>query len=172
MCITLLAGLLLTSTALADPIQLSPIAVSWAPTAAPDVWVLEATIPAAEAVIGWGLDLYTPATVVSYGSLWSEIGAATPDPDDASVALNFAAIGTFPPGSVFGANVPLATIQFATAITPTWQLVGAHLNDLNEGFAVDPLLIPTGYARTAGVTPEPATLALLGLGALALLRRR
>jgi len=161
--IALLAGLLVTSAASAGVIQLS-----WAHVSGND-WALNADILAEDAVVGWGLDLYTPAVVASYGPLWSEIGAASPDPDDATVALNFAAIGTFPPGAVFGTNVLLATLTLGTGVTPTFAMIGAHANDLNEGFARDPALAGSPFVP---FTPEPATLALLGLGALALLRRR
>lgn len=182
MCIALLAGLVLTGAASAGVIQLS-----WAPYQPTDPvgqagdWMLWANIAQADAVVGWGLDLYAsvPVVVDAYGPAWSDIYAAP----EAGVALDFAAIGTFAPVGVYGSQVLLAALTFDGVTDPYAQTnLGAHdvygphfvgepagPIDLNEGFAANPP--PTG-AHVNWVIPEPSTLALLGFGILGLIRRR
>lgn len=124
-----------------------------------------------DAVLGWGLDLtIVNAAVVSLngspsvGALWD--GAATAD-GDGLVGLSF-------PGSVVGNDILLATLSFsAIGVGDTDLLASVSGGDLTEGFALD----PTGFAEItyeAGhvtVTPEPATVILLGLGGLGILKR-
>jgi hypothetical protein len=143
-----------------------------------------ANIPEADAVISWGLDLYFNEAVVAvsnvaYGPLWYEFYAPTPDPDDPlNVDLNFAATCLYPPAGVWGASVLLATITFAVdpgLVECTHLVLGAHQPpDQNEGFLRNPpptcFFVP--FEATEGcIIPEPASLALLGLGLL-LVRRR
>ena len=124
-----------------------------------------------DAILGWGLDLTIVDTAVvainanpSIGPLWD--GTATPD-GDGLVGLSF-------PGSVVGNDILLATLSFsAIGVGDTDLLASVSGGDLTEGFALD----PTGFAEItyeAGhvtVTPEPATVILLGLGGLGILKR-
>jgi len=123
-------------------------------------------------VVGWGLDLTidNPTIVSQVGSpaagpLWSS--AYAPDGDELA-ALAF-------PDSVSGTDILLATITFSANTQGETDL---HLSitqgDSSEGFPLD----PTGFAEVTfeyahiTVTPEPATLSLLALSGLAVVRRR
>ncbi len=131
-----------------------------------------ASIPQADAVIGWGLDLGLLGTSVSIAPGGVAIGppfnsAFAPDGDELA-GLAF-------PNAVFGPAVLLATITLdlnALGITDL-LLSDSYPADLTEGFAK-----MSGFAQVSyvpgqiEVTPEPATLLLLTLGGLALIRRR
>jgi hypothetical protein len=125
-----------------------------------------------EPIIGWGLDLTIGDTGIA--NLVSFTLASPPwDPPltgmrDADGLTGFA----FPSGLT--GTVPLGTLVFhgnALGITPI--ALSYTPGDETEGFAID----PTGFDTvnfidgTVEVTPEPASLALLALGALALRRR-
>jgi len=132
-----------------------------------------ADIPEMEPILGWGLDLTFDNPWVqqiggpTVGPLW--IPAAAPDGDGlAGVA--------FPPPGLWGDHVPLAsiTLQAVAMGTVNVGLDDDNPPDLTEGFALDPV----GFAEvnyvpgTITIIPEPATLALLIAGSVALLRRR
>ena len=135
-----------------------------------------ADIPANEAIIGWGLDLTlsAPALLTQIGppsisSPWSPL--ASIDGDD------LAASQEFPPDGVSGDDIVLATIVFQAAAFGSTDLILSDDNplDTTEGFVLADL---SGFGTVVyndglvNVVPEPATLALLGFGALALIRRR
>lgn len=129
-----------------------------------------ADIPAGEPILGWGIDLTvdTPAiaswSLVDIGADWFSVGTAD---GDGLAGLAFAS-------SVTGQSV-LATIEF-TGVAPgtTGLTLGYTAGDGTEGLALD----PSGFATvifntgTLEVLPEPATLTLLALGCLGLIRRR
>jgi len=79
-----------------------------------------------------------------------------------------------------GTNAPVIqdgqTLQFATmTLEPTavgnWQLDAGDV-EISDANLFEPLEIKGGNPSTINVTPEPASLCLLGLGALAVIRRR
>ncbi len=125
-----------------------------------------------EPVVGWGLDLSVlgPANLdpgpPAIGPLWTPLAA--PDADGLA--------GQAFPTPISGTGVLLATLSF-TATGPGSIAFQAEISDgdLSEGFALHPIGFaedPVLEGATVTVLPEPAALLLLGLGALALGRRR
>jgi hypothetical protein len=147
-----------------------------------------ADIPQADALAGWGFDTYVVndavVQIIGYtinATDWQEVAAASPDPNDPTVDLNLEAVtnASAPSDGIWGTGKVLVTLNLRPlAYGDTDLTLGDHNaeGDLNEGFAFDPP--PTGYADvtyTIGhvtVIPEPASIALLALGAFALIRRR
>jgi hypothetical protein len=141
-----------------------------------DVFVVDivADIPVGEAIIGWGMDftIANPAVVSqigppTIGGLWDPAG--TIDGDDLAAA-------NFPPVGVSGTGIVLAMIVLQADAIGSSALVLSDDNplDTTEGFVLADL---SGFATVVYndglvIVPEPATLALLGFGVLALIRRR
>jgi hypothetical protein len=129
-----------------------------------------ADIPTADAIVGWGLDLNValPAvaswTLSSIGPDWT--GVPSPDLDNLA-GLAF-------PNPISGISV-LATVEF-TGLTPgvTGIMPGVTPGDQTEGFVkLGGAFVPAGFTgATVEVIPEPATLTLLALAGLVVLRRR
>lgn len=174
LCAILAITALTVSAATADiDVYLNPVdSTIAAPGLTTNVEIL-ADIPEADGILGWGLDLTVdiPAiasvTNVTIGPLWGP--GAGGDGDNLS--------GTsFPPDhGVWGTGVLLATVELTGGSVGVSGLTLSddYPADLAEGFA----LYPTGFATvnyipgTVEVLPEPASIALLVLGALALRRR-
>jgi len=168
-CTALLMGLLV-SPAMAN------IAVGFNPqdsfaTPGDMVYVdIVADIPANEALAGWGLEVWYDtgvATLLGVGINAPWTPAYAPDGDELA-GLAF-------PDCVWGDGVVLATLtfQYIGGVTP---LIASYTaGDLTEGFAICPNLgggFAMGEFTDGSIYPEPATLSLLVLGGLALIRRR
>lgn len=124
-------------------------------------------------IFGWGLDVdYDDQLVelenIAIGPLWDDVGA-TGDGDGLA--------GSTFPDSISGTGLLLATLTFRGVGLGVSPLELSHDNppDLTEGFPLDPTGFETDETFLLGsieVTPEPASLALLMLGGLAVIRRR
>jgi hypothetical protein len=179
LCCAAVAAALLASPALAD------ILVTFDPADSVingvgntvDVKIM-ADIPVDEAIIGWGLDvdlfgtsavINDPAVDVVIGPDWQ--ATATFDGD------YLAAVLPFPPTPISG-MVELATVTFTgveLGLTNLGMSDDAGVEP-DEGFLMEltpRVFAPVQYGTgTINVVPEPASLALFALGALALVRRR
>lgn len=79
---------------------------------------------------------------------------------------------SFTPGGVetpaFNENIPLTAAITDTIVTVTFTSTSTTGNDFQEQL----LRSPQAFVATASFTPEPASLGLLGMGALSLMTRR
>jgi hypothetical protein len=129
--------------------------------------VVTADIPLGDAIVGFGFDaeIVTPAALTLVGfEVGPLFGAAVSfDGDDIAGVV-------FPPAVVYGPDVLLGTLQFSGP--GSYVGLGATPGDLSEGFALPGVGAYADVEWPAEVwIPEPAALALLALGALALRRR-
>lgn len=177
-CTALLLGLLVspamaaTITVRIDP-QYQEVDIS----AGTAIARIKAHIPQADAIIGWGLDLTLTGTSIGLApDLPGDPNPLIPsppfDPAYAPDGDHLAALVP-PPNVVFGYDVLLATVKFNLLELGTTLLdLSYTLTDLTEG-----LMTESGYAAVTfeggsiTVIPEPAALALLALGVLAMRRR-
>ena len=188
------------STVFATVLLLGALVAS--PAAADFAVDIRADIDASVPIVGWGFDVWFDEPVhwvggVVTGGDWLPLPAEDPDPDDPTVDLNLEAITRYQDPEVgLTGNVLLASVTFIGEGDALSLTLGDHnpwngLGDLNEGFIVEPppvcnfaqiyLDVDDHYIDqtpgdlgtfTIGVFPEPASLTLLLLGGLAVIRRR
>jgi hypothetical protein len=175
LCTALLIGLL------ASP-ALATIVVSFdPPSQSVDIGMgittvdIVADIPTEDAIIGWGLDLGTTGTSVSFdpvtyppviGPLFTP--AFAPDGDGLCGLVP-------PPDTVSGSGILLATVVLTLDDLGTTYLDASYTPgdwaDLTEGFMTEFGFADVSFVQgSVTVTPEPASLLLLAL--VGLLRRR
>jgi hypothetical protein len=168
-CTALLIGLLVSPALAGIVVSFDPPTQPWGAGGNASVDIV-ASIPEADAIIGWGLDLGlsgNPAVLTGPPVIGGQFDAAyAPDGDGLAGLVP-------PPGTVWGTGIVLASLTLHTP-TPspydvTYLDASYTLADLTEG-----LMTENGFAAVqfvqGTITPEPASLALLAV--LGLLRRR
>jgi hypothetical protein len=127
-----------------------------------------ADIPLADAIVGFGFDQIpaTPGGLTYLGFTAGPLFTGVSSPDGDGIAGM-----VFPPAVVYGTGVLLGTLHYG--IHPgSWVDLGATPGDLTEGFALPGVgQFADVVYNGAYIVPEPASLVLLALGALALRRR-
>jgi hypothetical protein len=179
-CTALLLGLLISPTLAGTiTVTLSPVSQSVDISAGFAQVDIRATITEADKIYGWGMDLNLSNANVAFTDADVVVNGALFDPATAHDGDGLAAL-VQPPGAVWGTNILLATVYLTlnaegvTLLTPGDSNPAPLFNgDLFEGFTAAGGFVPVIYTGgSITITPEPAALSLLALGALALLRRR
>jgi hypothetical protein len=128
-----------------------------------------------DAIVGWGLDLNVDfpgvanVTGIAIGPLWDTVSSIDGD-DLAGLADPFAHPGGIGPGT----DILLATLTFTANAVGTTPISLSVSAGEDEGFALWDLSgnDVVNFANGTVTVPEPASLALVALGALTLVRRR
>ena len=143
-----------------------------------------ADIPQEDAIVHWGIDLQFDDTVVNLlGDDWLAavtINDSSFDPVVATDGDALSALVPFAESPLWGDDILLATVEFVPVALGTSMVTLSDDNgtgDLTEGFALNPPPVGafadvTYVSGEIAVTPEPAALAFLLVGTVALLRRR
>lgn len=169
LCATLLAGLLVAAPALADVTVWLDAQDTVIPAVGQPVNV-ELWASVTDPIMAWGLDLtiqdvaVTSLTGHSIGTAWD---ATTTLDGDGLAGLRF-------PTGITG-DVLLATLTFEGLTAGTTPLLLSSGPEEDEGFLLQAGTLDTNVTfvpASITVVPEPTMLALFGLGAAMLLRRR
>ncbi len=175
LCTALLIGLLASPALATIVVSFNPLNQSVDISAGTTTVDIVADIPTADAIIGWGLDLGTTGTSVSFdpGTYPPTIGPLfypvfAPDGDGLAGLVT-------PPDTVSGTGIVLATVVLTLNDLGLTLLDASYTPgdwpDLTEGFMTENGFAQVQFVQgSVNVTPEPASLLLLAF--VGLLRRR
>ena len=167
-CAVLLAGLLSVSPALGE------VTVGFDQTtyyvSQGEVFDVDIVATFTDDISAWGLDLNIDDDTIAW---LDSFEVSSPPFDPVISSLDGVPLGGILFGSVGPGTYTLATLTFEAGMMDGETGISLSYNDEDEGFLMtDDGLDSVVYEGATIIIPEPASLALLALGGIALIRRR
>lgn len=137
-------------------------------------------VPGASVFWGFTIDAGESIIILYSGapSYWSEFWGLCPDADVYDFFCNFSQLDSADGVFLYdGSNDLVASVEYSSStvgFSHEWDISGTYLglSVIGENGAYQSLVVNPDVGSPCYATPEPATVLLLGLGGLALLRKR